>query len=132
MKTQHVYSTFAFPPDMWTRIEISFRSHIGWDVVKHAEILSWCRNWYVNEADLCKIDHLNTLQICHNCYLNRSTYLRRCKTLPPGTQKKLTHFSDQFVFHWTCSEVIAASQLVPLNETVELNTSQRGYNWYLN
>ena len=40
------------PPGMRRRSDVSFRSHIGRDVVDHAETSSQRRDWYVNEKDL--------------------------------------------------------------------------------
>ena len=39
-------------PSMRHRSDVSFRSHIGWDVADHAYTSSRYRNWYVNETDL--------------------------------------------------------------------------------
>ena len=40
------------PPGMWHCKDVSFKSHIGWDVPDHAETSSRRHNWYVNETDL--------------------------------------------------------------------------------
>ena len=37
---------------MRRRSDVSFSSHIGWDVADHAETSLQRRDWYVNEADL--------------------------------------------------------------------------------
>ena len=41
-----------YPPGMRRRSDVSFRFHIGRDVVDHAETLSQRHNWHVNETDL--------------------------------------------------------------------------------
>ena len=40
------------PPAMRRRSDVSFWSHLGWDVADHIETSSWRRYWYVNELDL--------------------------------------------------------------------------------
>ena len=42
----------AVPHGMRFRSDVSFRSHIDRDFADHAETLSRCSNWYVNETDL--------------------------------------------------------------------------------
>ena len=48
--------TFSFessnPHGMRRPSDVSFRSHLGWDVADHAETSSKRRNWYVNKTDL--------------------------------------------------------------------------------
>ena len=39
-------------PDIRRRIDVSFRSHIGLDIMDHAEMSWQRRNWCVNEAGL--------------------------------------------------------------------------------
>ena len=52
--------------------DVSFRSHIGWDVVDHDETSSRPRNWYVNETDLFE----TSLQRLIDAY-KKPTNLRR-------------------------------------------------------
>ena len=52
--------------------DVSFRCHIGRDVVDHAEMLSRPRNWYVNKTDLFE----TSLQRLINAY-KKPTNLRR-------------------------------------------------------
>ena len=40
------------PPDMQRRSDISFWSHLGWDVADRIGMSSRRRYWYVNETDL--------------------------------------------------------------------------------
>ena len=46
-----------YPPGMRRRSDVSFRSHIGWDVTDHTETSSQRRNRYVNETDLFETSH---------------------------------------------------------------------------
>ena len=45
-------STRPIPPGMRRRSDVSFWSHLGWDVTDHIETSSRRRYWYVNESDL--------------------------------------------------------------------------------
>ena len=40
------------PPDMRRRSNVSFWSHLGWDVPDHVATSSRRHYWYVNETDL--------------------------------------------------------------------------------
>ena len=44
--------TDTFPPGMRRRSDVSFWSHLGWDVADHIETSSRRHYWYVNEMDL--------------------------------------------------------------------------------
>ena len=41
-----------YPPGMRRRSDVSFWSHLGWDVADHIETSSRRRYWYVNERNL--------------------------------------------------------------------------------
>ena len=48
---QEVFGNTINPSSMRRCSDVSFRSHIGWDVTDHAKMSSRCRNRYVNETD---------------------------------------------------------------------------------
>ena len=53
-KIQELFYTFVTnnPPGMRRRSDVSFWSHLSWDVEDHIAMLSRPRYWYVNETDL--------------------------------------------------------------------------------
>ena len=68
------------PPGMRRRSDVSFRSHIGWDVSDHAKTSSRRRNWYVNETDLFE----TSLQRLTGTWI-KPTNLRHRSDVPTGT-----------------------------------------------
>ena len=68
------------PPGMRRRIDVSFRSHIGWNVANHANTSSRRRNWYVNETDVFE----TSLRRLTGTWI-KPTNLRRRSDVPTGT-----------------------------------------------
>ena len=90
----------------------------GRDVAHHAETLSGRHNWYVNQKDLLVLNtYMKPPSSRHSSdviagTLMRLNHQRGRKHVLPSTQKKLTHFTDQFEHPESCWDIIITSQLV--------------------
>ena len=159
MKTHNFVIIFANPPGIRGRSDYLFRSYIGRHAVAHADTLSRRRNQYVNKTDLLeafqqrlismqkKSTNLRCTSWCLNWCLKETEPSEMPKNVLPSTQKKMTHFSDQFersrkfnssqFLNWYANKTDLSETTLRrlshwyVNKTDHFQTSQQCTNWYL-